>query len=229
MKSGIKKRSIIGIIVGLLVAVIPGIMAYNQYRIITEGDKVSAVVTDIIPVQTDDGTSYKPEFTYTYEGSEKTYLPSYTASRSLLPKIGSEQKLSISDRGVAVASIGIGLLGPLIGFGIGLLVLLLSVGSLIKGVKRQTKIAQLKRYGRKIHVRFARQETTNIKVNNQHGTILFFQEEGTGRIYQTHPIYSTYSIKWLEEHLFDVYIDTTDSNNYYVDMEKHFGEPVVHS
>lgn len=229
MKSGLKKRSIIGIIAGLLFTVIPGILVFNQYQIVSTGQEVVAVVSDIITVQTDDGTSYKPEFTYTYNGVQQTYLPNYTASRSLLPNVGDEKKLSVSDRGVVVRSIGIGLLGPLIGLLIGLLVLVISILSMIKGIKRSGNIATLKRFGRKINVRFVRKDTTSYRVNNQHGSILFFQEEGNDRVYQTHPIFSEFSVKWLEEHIFDVYIDTANPDNYYVDMEKHFGEPVKHS
>ncbi|MFT7328358.1 MAG: hypothetical protein ACI870_000550 [Crocinitomicaceae bacterium] len=226
MKSGIKKRSIITIIIGLLFAIISGILVFNNCRIIAEGQKVPSIVTRVIEVTNDDGTNYRPEFTYTYQGVEKIYQPSYSASRSLVPNLGDEKVLYISDRGISTGIFNISFIAPLIAFIIGLFVLVFGINSIAKGIRGVEKTTLLKRHGRKIHARFIRQDSANMPVNNQRGVILFFQEEDGEQVFQTHPIYSNYSIKWLEEHLFDVYIDTANADNYYIDMEKHFGEPV---
>ncbi|MCA9352792.1 DUF3592 domain-containing protein [Patescibacteria group bacterium] len=229
MKSSVRKRSILLILAGVFFFVIPSLFVFQQLNIMTHGEKVFGTVTDIVSKTTDNETLYKPQITYTYQGQERTYTPHYNTSHFLVPRIGSEQVLYVHARGVTQGPLNVGFLVPLGGCLIGLVLILFGVRSWMHDVNRYHTYARLKRYGRRVSARFVRKDVTNYRINNQLGNILYVQEERGERVFQTHPIFSEFSIKWLEDHTFDVYVNPNNPDDYYIDIEKHFGEPAVHS
>ena len=110
----------------------------------------------------------------------------------------------------------------------GLLIFIIGIRWFMHSVHKHTKISHLKKYGQRVQAYFLRQESSEIRINNQEGVILYFQEKDGTRVFKTHPIFSTSSIKWLEEHVFDIYVGARDKEDYYIDLEKHFGEPRVY-
>lgn len=118
--------------------------------------------------------------------------------------------------------------GIILGFVAGLLFLVFGFIWFFRHRKSGDTITQLKRHGKKIHARYLKQEETNHSAHGHTGRIIFLQGEGSNRVFQTKPIFSEFSIKWLEEHVFDIYIDTDNFDNYYIDIEKHFGEPILY-
>ena len=120
-------------------------------------------------------------------------------------------------------------LGIIIGLISGLIFLIIGLIWFFRYRTNHSGNARLKRHGKKTHARFLHQQETDHEIDGHIGIILYLQGEGSNRIFQTQPIFSEFSIKWLEEHVFDVYISTTNSDEYYIDMEKHFGEPLVHN
>lgn len=225
MNSRFKKRYVVGILVGLIGTIIPGYFVYQNYLAVSGGQKVTAIVTNIIAVASDDGTNYKPEYSYRFQGIEQTYVPSYSASKGLIPDIGDERPLYVNGNKVSEGYKSISMILPGIFAVIGLIILLSSIGLSIKSQKKYSAQVKLKRYGRKVTARYIRKDLTSYRINDQAGEILYFQQEGGEPVFQTAPIFSHFSIKWLEEHPFDVYVDVRNPAEYYVDLEKHFGEP----
>ena len=119
-------------------------------------------------------------------------------------------------------------LGIVLGLVFGLVFLIFGVLWFTKHRPQYHQDVELKRYGKKIQARFMRSENMNHTIDGHDGVTFFLKEEQGERVFQTKPVFSEYSIKWLEEHLFDVYIDSNNGDNYYIDLEKHFGEPKPH-
>lgn len=209
--------------VGLVLTGVSGYFAYGQYDIIHNGVKTDATVSKITEHPGSNGMMYGVELSYQVKNKTHTFIPSYRISHKT-HKVDDTVTAYVSPKGVAV--VGFYSLLPL---GAGLLLgLIFLIGGLVwmaKHIKRYDRVMRLKRFGKKVTARFIRKETTNYKMNNQEGVILYFQAERTERIFRTQPIFSDHSIKWLEEHIFDVYISTSKPDDYYVDLEKHFGEP----
>ena len=89
MKQRIKKTALFMLVFGLLITSISGYFTFKQYELIQHGQRVSGTVTRIISVQGDDGTTYKPEVTYTIGGQTKRIpLPTVVASRHVRWAIG---------------------------------------------------------------------------------------------------------------------------------------------
>jgi len=118
------------------------------------------------------------------------------------------------------------IMGMLLGLVFGILFLIIGIIWMIRHRRNFDGLVALKRHGKKVHARFLRKEMTGYEVYGHLGTILFLQEDGGDTIFQTQPIFSEFSIKDIEEHVFDVYINDINRNDYYVDIEKHFGSTV---
>lgn len=215
------------IIVGLVITAASGYFSFKQFNIIQQGDLVDGKVTQIIETQGDDGPMYKPELSYLWKGQEQTYRPSYSSSSNNY-RVGQTKALRVSDQGVTFDGYHQGLIPLAMGLVFGIIFLTVGIVWFKRHIHRYDTAIRLKRYGRRVHARFFRKDTTRYTINNQSGTIIYLQEEGGERMFQTHPIFSEFSIKWLEEHIFDVYVDTANPDEYYVDMEKHFGQPEPH-
>jgi len=228
MKTRIKKTALFMLVVGLIVVAISAYFALKQYSLIQNGELVQGGVSQIISISSDDGTTYKPEVTYNWQGTQQVYVPSYSSSINNR-RVGDTVQLRVSERGVTLDGFHTGWTGMIIGFVLGLIFFIIGLLWFLRHIQRYDRAVKLKRYGRRVNARFIRKDVTNYKVNNQAGNILYLQEEGSDRVFQTHPIFSEFSIKWLEEHLFDVYVDTANPDEYYVDIEKHFGEPQSHT
>ena len=224
MKTRIKKTALFMMVIGLIVIVISAYFALRQYNLMKNGELISGQVTQIISIQSDDGTTYKPEVSYDWQGKKLIYVPSYSSSVNNR-RVGDTVSLRVSDRGVTLDGFHTGWLGMIIGFGLGTIFFVIGLLWFLRHIHRYDRAAKLKRYGRRVHARFVKKDTTSYTINNQAGNILYLQEENGQRIFQTHPIFSEFSVKWLEEHIFDVYIDTANPDEYYVDIEKHFGVP----
>lgn len=215
------------VVFGVIILLISGYFGFREYKIITSGEEVPATISRIIESQGDDGIMYQPEFTYMVDGVNKTHRFNVKSS-STKYVVGDPETLIISKHGITKTGIHGSIIAMGIGVIAGLLFIILGMIWIIRHRRNFDEIARLKRFGRRVQARFTRKETTNIAIDNQYGTILYFQGEDSNRMYSTKPIYSDFSIKWLEEHSFDVYIDPRDHSKYYVDIEKHFGHPEPH-
>ena len=209
---------------GLLIAGISAYFGIKQIHLINTGELVQGEVTRIISVASDDGAAYKPEVSYQWNNNQHLYIPSYSSSINTR-RVGDRVALRVSTEGVTFDGFHGGWIGIIIGLGLGLGFCIVGLLWLLRHIHRYDRATRLKRYGRRVSARFIRRDTTHYKINDQAGSILYLQEEKGQRVFQTHPIFSDFSIKWLEEHIFDVYIDTANADEYYVDIEKHFGEP----
>lgn len=209
---------------GLVILSISSFFGFREFRIITTGEEVNAVVSRIRENRGENGPTFTPEFTYRYNDQDGLFVSRFSTSSNNYV-IGDPALLLVSNAGVSIKS----LYGEIIGVGIGMLAgLLFSIIGIIwiyKDRKHFDEIARLKKIGKRVQARFLRQESSQITINHQEGVILFFQEEDSNRVFHTRPIYSEFSIKWLEEHVFDVYVDSKNSTKYFVDIEKHFGHP----
>lgn len=224
MKKRFKKTAMFMAIIGLVISAGAGYFGYQQYQTMTKGSLVKGTVSRVITISGDDGETYKPEVVYTQDNIRKTYTPSYSSSSNKYV-IGDSVDLKIYGEKVAIDGFNPGVIGIIIGFVLGLVFFIIGLVWFFKHRKKFDEAARLKRYGRRVHARFVRRDTTNYEMNDRRGVILYLQQEDGERIFQTQPIFSEFSIKWLEEHLFDVYIDNRNNDNYYVDIEKHFGHP----
>lgn len=213
-------------VLGFIISSISLYYAYRYYDVIANGVKREAVVTEIIREPTTDGYKYGIEVSYTADGATHTYQPSYRVSHQT-HKEGDILTMYQSPEGLVLIEF-YALLGVGLGVIFGLLFFIGGLVWMIKHIHRYDKNVRLKRYGKKVTARYIRSEETSYEINNRVGTILYFKQERGDRIFRTHPIFSTFSIVWLEEHIFDVYIDPQNPDDYYVDLEKHFGEPTRH-
>lgn len=216
------------VIFGIIIVSIAAFFGFREYQIITNGEKVSATVSRVIESSGDNGAMYQPEFTYVLNGVVQTHRFNVRSS-STKYVVGDPEILIISERGITKTGIHNGIIAMAVAAIFGLLFIIIGVIWIVRRRKHFDEIARLKQTGRRVQARFIRKEKTNTAINDQYGTILYFQGEGSNRKYNTKPIYSEFSIQWLEEHVFDVYIDRYDHSKYYVDIEKHFGHPVSHS
>jgi len=228
MKKRIKKTALFLVGFGLAILITSGFFAYKQYELITTGEKITGRVLRIIEIQGDDGSTYKPEISYAYKGKELIYTPNFSSS-SISKRAGDPVKLFVSDKGVTPAGINAGWIALGIGAALGFLAFVIGLVWFFRHRRRYDERTRLKRYGRRIQGRFARKDTTDYQINDQPGNILYVEETGgEKRMFKTKPIFSEFSIAWLEEHVFDIYIDTKNPEKYYIDIEKHFGHPEPH-
>ena len=216
------------LVFGAIILGISGYFSLTEYQIITKGETVGGTVSGVITVNGEDGETYKPEIRYTYAGQGQVYTPNYS-SRSNKYVAGDPINLLVSEKGVRIKGFNAGLLGIMIGLIVGAFFFVFGLVWFRRHRKHFDEVARLKRFGNRVQARFVKQETTNISINDQHGVILSFQGEGSNRIFKTSPIHSQFSIKWLEEHSFDVYVDPSDHTKYFVDLEKHFGHTQPHN
>ncbi|MAQ76942.1 hypothetical protein CL684_00200 [Candidatus Campbellbacteria bacterium] len=228
MKTSLRKRTIVIPLVGLIFMVIPIFTVVPQITAVMQGEQVTGTVVEIIEKRDSDGdTIYKPVFNYEYQGQTKSYTPSYSGSRNLIPSQGEQVTLYIDGTRVTQGVWNIGFIAPLVFGLIGLLLVIYGIRSYIKDVKRHNLQDKLKRYGNRIQAYYVSSKKSNHAINKQYGTILFVQEENGERVFQSHPIFADFSTRFLESHNFDVYVDPTDASQYYVDVEKFFGNTVT--
>lgn len=227
MKRRFKKTAIFMVVIGLVILAISLYFGFRSYQILKEGELVSGTVTDIVRIDGNDGTTYKPEILYKWKGREQFYIPSFS-SKSISKKVGDIVWLRVGDKGVVMDGFNGEWISIILGLVFGIIFFVVGLVWFLRHKRNYDMMARLKRYGRRVHARFIKRESTPYQINNQSGNILYLQEENGDRIFQTKPIFSDFSIKWLEEHLFDVYVDTSNPDEYYVDIEKHFGEPQIH-
>lgn len=215
------------IIFGFIVLVISIYFGIKEYQILNSGTSVDGTITNIITITSNDGPTYKPEISYQYNNQNEIYTPSYSSSLNNYV-VGDPVELIVSPYGTRIKGFNPGLIALVISIVTGFIFFIIGFLWFKKHRKHFDEIARLKRYGNRVQARFIKKEHSNVSINNQHGVILFFQEEDSNRVFNTKPIYSEFSIKWLEEHPFDVYVDPRNSSKYFVDMEKHFGHPQSH-
>lgn len=224
MKKRFKKTAAVMIIIGFIITVLSAYFAYRQYELITQGSLVKGTVINIIADPSAGNEVYKPEIIYRDNDVEKKHIPLFgVSSRTYV--VGDPVDLRVKGEQVTIDGFHAGVLGLLVGLVLGLVFLIIGIVWFSRHRTRHDKYSRLKLHGRRVHARYVRQEITNYEMNDQKGVILYLQQEDGERIFQTQPIFSEFSIQWLEEHIFDVYVDTRDPNNYYIDIEKHFGHP----
>lgn len=217
------------IVFGFIILAVSGYFGFREYQIITTGEEVNAVVSKIIEVKGDDGVTYKPEFTYRLNNANQIYTPSFSSSSNRYV-VGDPQILLVSDKGISIKGIHAGIIAMGIGILVGLIFFIIGITWSYRHQKHFDEVARIKRVGIRVQARFIKKDSTSYTVNGQTGNTFFFQEEGgEQRIFQTKPIFSEFSIKWLEEHSFDVYVDPRNSTKYFIDIEKHFGHPQPHN
>lgn len=224
MNTSIKKTPLFMIIFGLIVLGVSLYFGIKEYQILNTGTNVSGTVTRIITLNNDDGPTYKPEISYRHNNQDKIYIPNYSSS-SNNKIVDDSVELIVSPKGTRIKGINAGNIALIISFFVGLVFSLVGLFWLKKHQKHFDEVARLKRHGTRVQARFVKQENSRLTINNTQGIILFFQEEDSNRVFNTKPIYSEFSIKWLEEHPFDVYVDPRNSSKYFIDIEKHFGHP----
>jgi hypothetical protein len=229
MKRGrIKKTAIIMIGIGLCLFIPTLFFAYEYFDIRTNGTQVSGVITDINQRRDASGiTTYRPVISYVGEaGTTEQYIPP-RSSHIRNYQIGDTRELFVYQEKIVEGSL-IEALWPLVSFGV-LSLIFIVIGSLWYRKHRQPlrKHEYLKRTGKRIQTHFIRSEQTKYKRFNRYGTILFFKEDTGDRIFQSNPIFADLFLSWLETHNFDVYVDPSDSSQYYIDIEKLFGAPTL--
>lgn len=227
MKKRFKKSAFFIVVFGFLIFALGAYFGFQQYEIITNGEEVAGKVSRIISKNSNDGTTYTPEISYRHQGERKTYTPSYSSSINNYV-VGDPVTLLVSDSGVTFKGFNGNLAGVLLAIGIGLATVIFGIIWFFKSRRHFDEVARLKQYGNRVQARFVKQESLGHSVDGHSGVILSFQGEGSNRIFKTPPIFSEFSIKWLEEHSFDVYVDPRDHSKYFVDLEKHFGHPQSH-
>lgn len=215
------------VVLGFIISSISFYYVYRYYDVIAHGVKREATVTEIIKESTDDGYKYGIVVSYTEDEVVRTYEPSYRVSHQTHDE-GDIITMYQSNKGLVLIEF-YALLGVGLGVIFGLLFLVGGLVWMIKHIQRYDRNVRLKRYGKKVTARYIRSEETSYEINNRAGTILYFKQEGGEKIFRTPPIFSNFSIVWLEEHIFDVYVNPQNPEEYYVDLEKHFGEPTRHS
>lgn len=200
--------------------------ALNEYRISRNSQPVTAEVTAVLQSKNTDGSiSYRPEISYQYAGLEQRYLPDF-GSLQRRYEIGDAVELSVSPEGARIPSaysytiaIGIAIIS-------GVLFFVLGLRWFLSSYRHYNDTARLKRIGVRTQATFLQQQETRTMVDGHPGVILVLQDTSSSKTFKTKPIHSEFSIKWLEEHSFDVYVDPVDTNKYFIDLEKHFGHPV---
>lgn len=211
------------LVLGFIISSISLYYSYRYYDIITNGAKHQATVTEIIREGSEQGYKYGIEVEYTIDGVTRTYVPSYRIGHQT-HKEGDTLTLYQSNRGLVLIEF-YALLGVALGVLFGLIFFIGGLMWMLKHIRRYDTVERLKRNGKKVTARYIRGEETSYEINNLPGMVLYFKQENGEQIFRTHPIFSVFSIKWLEEHIFDVYVDPKNPHEYYVDLEKHFGEP----
>ena len=228
MTTRIKKTALFTLFFGLLILGITGYFAFRYWQTLEVGEPTVGTVSRIISRQDEDGTQYQPEINYRYQDQDLTYVPGFSSNINTY-QVGDQVELRVSDRGVAMAGFHQGLIGFILGAVLGLAFALAGLIWFLRHMRHYDKVTSLKRFGRRVTARFVRKDTTSYQINGQHGTIIYVQEDGgERRMFETKPIFSDFSIKWLESHAFDVYVDPANPDDYYVDLDKHFGEPESH-
>lgn len=224
MKKRFKKSAFFIVIFGFLIFALGAYFGYQQYQIITTGEEVSGTVSRIISKNSNDGTTFAPEISYRYDNQNRKYIPSYSSSINNYV-VGDPVTLLVSDKGVTFKGFNGNLVGVLLALVIGLAAFVFGVVWFFKSRKHFDEVARIKRYGNRVQARFIKKEPIGHNVGDNSGVILSFQGEGSNRVFKSKPIFSEFSIKWLEEHSFDVYVDPRDHSKYFIDLEKHFGHP----
>lgn len=227
MKSPIKKTYLLFTFVGLVFLGFAGYQGYQKYQVLTQGELVSAEVIDIEISKGDSGTMYSPRFRYEINGEEREYVNSFKSNFNTY-SIGDEVPLRVLDKKVAIAKLTPDYL--FIGGFLFLGIVMTSIGltQSVRHARRYHRGIRLKRTGKKIEARYIRSDYTDYTLNDQKGTILYFKADNDDQIFTTPPIFSDFSPEWLQSHVFDVYVNPHDSEDYYIDIEKYFGEPVKH-
>jgi hypothetical protein len=225
MNKRFKKTAIFMAIIGFVIFAGAGYFGYQHYEIISKGTLVEGTVSRTITISSEDGDKYTPEISYIENNVQKIYTPSYSPSTNSYV-VGDPVNLKMYNDKVVIDGFNREIIGIIVGFVLGLLFFIIGLIWFSHHRKRFDEVALLKRYGRKVHARFVRSDFTSYVTDDQRGIILYLQQEEGERVFQTHPIFSEFSIKWLEEHIFDVYIDAKNNDNYYIDIEKHFGHPI---
>lgn len=210
-------------IFGLVLTIFSLIFIFFEYKIISYGEKVTARVVGITSSSNSNKSSAVLE--YTYDNSLITKDPSYLFNTY---RVGDELSLFVYRGNISIPALNNG-------YWIALLIsLICGVLLLSRGLRwilrhRQVlahKIVYLKRHGKKVHARYLRTEESAQTKNGHQGKILVLQQEGGEHTFLSNPIFSEYSVRWLHEHIFDVYVHPKKPNIYYIDLEKHYGQDI---
>jgi len=226
MKKPLKKTALFMVFFGFLLLIISGYFSFKEYQIRTTAVDVQGTVTRIITPGSGEDTTYKPEITYTYNDINQVYVPNHSSTRNNY-MVDDSIVLVVSEHGTRIKKINQEMIALVLSILVGLIFFIFGLKWLRHSKRDFDDVARLKRYGTRVQARFIKQEASK-NINDQPGVILFFQEEDSHRIFKTKPIHSEFSIKWLEEHSFDVYVDSKNSFKYFIDIEKHFGHPQLH-
>lgn len=220
MKKRIKKRSTIAIVVGIILVLVTSFFIYTQIYTVIQGQKVDGRVVDFKISDSSDRTS--PVIEYQFNSAQQTITPTYLFNTY---RVDDTVPLYVIPNNITILALNNGFLLSLLGLWIiGLWLLIWGIRSIRKHTRIQEKdIIKLKRFGVRVHARYLRQESSPHIIGESPGVILILQEEDGERVFSTKAIFSEYSVKWLEEHVFDVYVNPNNDLDYYVDLEKHYG------
>jgi hypothetical protein len=225
MKKPLKKTALFMIIFGCVVLIVSGYFSFKEYQVLSTAIDIQGTVTKIITLNSGEDITYKPEISYQYNNMNQVYTPNYSSTRNNYV-VGDPVVLSVSEKGTRIKGLNQGIIALALSLLTGLIFFIIGLKWLRRDKRDFDDIARLKRYGTRVQARFIKQESS-VTIGNQPGVILFLQEEDSNRVFNTKPIHSEFSIKWLEEHSFDVYVDPRNSLKYFVDIEKHFGHPQI--
>lgn len=84
------------------------------------------------------------------------------------------------------------------------------------------KIKKLTKNGRHMKARFVKQEQSSSMRNNVHGHYIFVQADD-GVIYKSNKTFNIFAKTYLEDNIFNVYVDKQDPDDYYVEID---AEPI---
>jgi len=220
MRIAAKKRSLLALILGIILCLVSVYFIYHEYDTLKNGEKTQGTVMYYEPHQT---------------SSRETMVLSYPTTKGVVTLRTSYlfSLYQVSDK-IPVYHKGIKTSIPVVfnGFWISLaLVFLLSVFLILWGRKWtlrrsriiRTNITQLKRHGRRVHAKYLYKEELPQIIDGHPGIVLILKEEKGETLFRTQPIFSEFSIRWLEDHVFDVYLSQKNKQDYYIDLEKHYG------
>lgn len=223
MKTRLRKTPLFLIFFGLILLAGGVFFGLREYTIITSGQAVPATVIHLLESENSDGKKFwRPEFQYEISGTYFTYRPGYRLSHPRY-RVGDTTTLYVSEQGVSMKEINPGFVGIGIAILSGFSFSLIGILWMFRQRKRYDSTVRLKRYGKKIAARFLYEEPTLYTLDDETGYILYFKEEKGERVFESKPVFSDLTIRKLEEHIFDVYVDQKNPQKYYVDIEKHFG------